>query len=180
MLSRLSMEPPIETHVPQASEGGEEPRPVVERETQLSRGDVRGFLFRCGLAMGRAEAGTERETNVEGVTERLLCPRAAGEARPRSARRARWLRGWPAAPRLSPPPDASRGARSRMAARSAWWASCSLSARRAGPNICPRWRRLHARAGLKVQSLSVEALTMSPRPLHDSSQRRSGTSSGGW
>ena len=70
-VSRLSIEPPIETHVPQAPEGGEEPRPVVEPETQLPRGDVRGFLFGCAMPVDRAEARTESDADVEGLTERL-------------------------------------------------------------------------------------------------------------
>ena len=65
------MEPPIETHVPQAPEGGKEPRPVVEPETQLPRGDVRGFLFGCAMPVDRAEARTESDADVEGLTERL-------------------------------------------------------------------------------------------------------------
>ena len=39
-VSRLPIEAPVETHVPQAPEGGEEPRPVVEPETQLPGGNV--------------------------------------------------------------------------------------------------------------------------------------------
>src|SRR6185503_12593855 len=43
--SRVSIESSIETHVPEAPEGGEEPRPVVEAETQLARGDIQDFFF---------------------------------------------------------------------------------------------------------------------------------------
>ena len=116
-VSRLSIEPPIEAHVPQAPEGGEEPRAVVEPETQLPRGDVRGLLFGCAVPVDRAEAGTESDADVEGLTRASPDSRAAVEARPRPARKARSPRGWPSAPPPSLPPGAGTAPRAPTSPR---------------------------------------------------------------
>jgi hypothetical protein len=69
--SSLSIESPIEADVPQAPEGGEEPRAIVEPSTQLLGGDVRGLEFAAAGPVDRREAGTESDANVEGFAERL-------------------------------------------------------------------------------------------------------------
>src|SRR5712692_2695779 len=69
--SRLAIESPIEADVPQAPEGGEESRAVVEPSAQLSGGHVRGLEFTPAGPVDRGEAGTESDANVEGFAERL-------------------------------------------------------------------------------------------------------------
>jgi hypothetical protein len=69
--SRLLIEASVETHVPQAPEGGKEPRPVVEPETQLPSGDVRGFLFARAIPVHLPKAGAKSNANVERLAERL-------------------------------------------------------------------------------------------------------------
>ena len=69
--SRLAIESPIEADVPQAPEGGEEPRPVVQPSAQLPGGDVRGLEFAAAGPVDHREAGTESDANVEGFAERL-------------------------------------------------------------------------------------------------------------
>ena len=75
-VSCLAIEPPIEADVPQAPEGGEEPRAVVEPAAQLPGGDVRGFVFARAGPVDPREAGTESDADVEGLAERL---RALGQ-----------------------------------------------------------------------------------------------------
>jgi hypothetical protein len=70
-VSRLSIEPPIETDVPLPPERWEEPRSIVETHTQLSRGDVCGFFFGGAVPMHGPEAGAELEANVEFFAQRF-------------------------------------------------------------------------------------------------------------
>src|SRR4029450_10155589 len=70
--SRFTVEPAVKTHMPQAPEGWEEPKPVIEPETQLSGGNVGGFVLTRAVPVYGAEAGTESDADVEGLAERFL------------------------------------------------------------------------------------------------------------